>query len=292
MISKSTIRQSALAAIYAVMENGGSPENMDWELFWAIAEEKEREQLNLSIAKAIEHQCRTNAASSQLLAARSNAVFLAMEGDLTSAPLRGNLERYVRCSNEFDAALGTLHYSIKNKKRLSTEQISGDSKDVLRLATILIATAGELTPAFADFPAYRSVLEPLEATVRRRTKIMQACALLNDPLSLAHDKQFKGLARLAQDLRDLRPAAQELATSVLEHREQLEALMAPLLQNYSADRLDVVDKCILYLALYELEVGKLDTPIVVAEATALAHAYSGGKSAPFIHGIIAAAAKA
>jgi transcription termination factor NusB len=54
----------------------------------------------------------------------------------------------------------------------------------------------------------------------------------------------------------------------------------------------VVDRCILYIALYELEYNKLDTPIVVSEANALADAYSGGKSAPFIHGVISAAAKA
>lgn len=292
MISKSTIRQSALAAIYAVMENGGSPETMDWDLFWAIAEEKERERLCISVAKAIEHQCRANADSASLFATRAEAVFLSMEGDLTTAPLREGLERYVRCDNEFNAALGTLHYSVKNKKRISPGQIAADSADVLRLATILIETEKELVPAFADFPAYRSVLEPLEAAMRRRSKIMQACALLKEPEGLAGNTEFKGLARLAQDLQALRPAAQKLATDVLSHREHLDSRMAPLLQNYSADRLDSVDKCILYLALYELEISKLDTPIVVAEATALAHTYSGSKSAPFIHGIIAAAAKA
>ena len=41
-----------------------------------------------------------------------------------------------------------------------------------------------------------------------------------------------------------------------------------------------------------MDVNGLDTPIIVSEATALADAYSGGKSAPFIHGIISAAAKA
>lgn len=292
MISKSVIRQSALAAIYAVMENGGSPETMDWDLFWAIAEEKDSERLCLSIAKAIEHQCRANEDSASLFTKRAEAVFLSMEGDLTTAPLREGLERYVRCNNEFNAALGTLHYSVKNKKRISAGQIAADSADVLRLASVLIETARELTPGFADFPAYRSVLEPLEATMRRRTGIMQACAILKDPAGLAGNGEFKGLARLAQDLKALRPAAQKLATDVLTHRGQIEARMEPLLQNYSANRLDTVDKCILYLALYELEIAKLDTPIVVAEATALAHAYSGGKSAPFIHGIIAAAAKA
>jgi len=292
MIPKSVIRQSALTAIYAVMENGGSPETMDWDLFWTIAEEKASQRLCLSIAKAIEHQCRFNEDSTNLFDTRAADTFLAMEGDLTTASLREGLNRYERCNNEFNAALGTLHYSLKNKRRVSTEQIAGDSADVLRLASILIETAKELTPCFADFPAYRSVLDPLKAAIRRRSEIMKACVLLKEPAALADNMEFKGLARLAQDLKDLRPAAQKLASDVLAHREQFESRMAPLLQNYSLDRLDTVDKCILYLALYELEIGKLGTPIVVAEATALAQAYSGSKSAPFIHGIIAAAAKA
>lgn len=292
MISKSQVRQPALAAIYAVMENGGEPDSVDWELFWTIAEERKSEQLCLAVAKAIEHHCRANSDLSRLLSQRADDVLLSMEGDLTTAPLRAKLERYVCCNRQFDAALGTLHYSLKNKKRITTEQIHRDSEDVLKLAAVLIATDGELTPGFADFPAYHSVLEPLAAAVHRRTKLMEGCVLLRKPTDLADDEEFRGLAELAQDKETLRTAAQELATSVLKHKEMLDARLSALVQNYSVERMNMMDRCILYLALYECEITKLDTAVAIAEAARLANEYSGSKSVPFIHGIIAAAAKA
>ena len=82
----------------------------------------------------------------------------------------------------------------------------------------------------------------------------------------------------------------EMGDAVIARIPLVEPRLEVLLKNYSLERLDVVDKIILFIALYELEVNGLEVPIVVSEATALANEYSGSKSAPFIHGVIAAAA--
>ena len=54
----------------------------------------------------------------------------------------------------------------------------------------------------------------------------------------------------------------------------------------------MIDSGILLIALYELRFNGLEAAIVISEANQLADTYSGSKSAPFIHGILAAAAKA
>lgn len=290
MINKSKVRQAALNLIYAVEENGGTLENFDLNLFWEIAQEKEMDNYRKAQAKALLHAARSSADTARLLNTRGQAALDAMKDTLPAAKMAEDLERLMKRSAEFESALAALKYCLKDKRQDTTEQLGICCRDFMLLAHAIEGLAADLTPQFADFPEFRTELQQLESAINRRIKVMSVCASLRFPEELQGNVEFTNLVRCAEMLRELRPAAEKMALAVVAQREQMEERLSSLLQNYSLSRLDVVDKCIIYLALYELEVNKLDTPIVVSEATALAHAYAGGKSAPFIHGIISAAA--
>lgn len=292
MINKSKVRQAALNLIYAVEENGGDLQSFDLNLFWRITQEKDTDHYRQALAKALAHVVRSSADSARLLATRVETALDALHGDLTAVTLVEDMQRLQKRSTEFEAAVAAMRYCAKDKRQDSTDQLELCCKDVLHLAVAVEGLGRNLLPVLADYPVYRPVLEPLKSAVLRRGKLMAATAALATPLTLAEQQEFGGLVRCARLLEELRPEAERFALAVLSKKPQLEERLASLLQNYSMARLDVVDKCILFISLYELEFNKLDTPIVVSEATALADAYSGGKSAPFIHGIISAAAKA
>lgn len=291
MSNISKTRQVALHLIYSVIENGGKPEELDMGLFWDITLEKETEHLRKALTKAILHCCRSIGDTTRLLNTRAQSVEDAMHGDLTTAPLRETAERYCKNAAALNSALAALRYSLKDKRREGSYQLLLCCNDVLRLAATLEAGAETLEPMSMDFPAYNSVLAPFMAVIRRRSRVQKECAALAHPEALEGNAEYAALSRAARELEELKPAARELAEKVLATRDTLTPLIETQLQNYSMERLDVVDKCILLLALYELTVNKLPVAIVVSEATALADTYSGSKSAPFIHGIIAAVAQ-
>ena len=290
-INPARVRRSALNLMYAAMENGGSLDSLDTALFWNVALERDTDQYRTALAKAVLHTCRASADSARLLAERVQKAQEAMHADLTAAALREALERYTTRTDEWEESLAALRAELDNKRATDTEELARCTKSAITLARALGGLGMEMLPSFADFPAYRGVLEPLAAVVKRRGRLMEACAGMADEEYLAGKPEFAGLLRRMQDLAELRPAAENLARAALEHREELEAEISGLLEHYRTERLDTVDHCILLLMLYELRVEKLSTPIVVSEATELADTYSGGKSAPFIHGVIAAAAK-
>ena len=287
-ITLSKVRQSTLGYIYTYLANGSQP--VDSELFWSIAQEKEYENLRKAHAKAVLHTCRDAADSARLLADRLESTKNRMHGDMTTAALREEIERYAGQSIAFDAALRSLLYSLGDKMRDSSAPLAQRTSDVLRQAAVVESMGRELTLRFADFPCYRQQLEGLAAAVNRRARMMLACLVLQSPETLSDNKEYSGLARQAQDIQELRPAVEKLATAVIARIPLMESRLEGLLNNYSVDRLDYVDKAILYISLYELEENGLEVPIVVSEATALANEFSGSKSAPFIHGVIAAAA--
>lgn len=291
MSNISKTRQVALHLIYSVMENGGNPEELDMNLFWDITLEKETEHYRKALTKAILHSCRSISDTTRLLHTRCENLENAMHGDLTTAPLRETAERYTKNAESLDAAIAALRYSLKDKRREGSYQLQLCCNDVLRLAATLEATKETLEPMAADFPAYNRVLEPFMAVVRRRSRLQTNCAALRTPEILEDNVEFAAVAHAARELEELKPSARELAEKVLAKRDTLNPIIETQLKNYSMERLDVVDKCILLLALYELTVNKLPVAIVVSEATALADTYSGSKSAPFIHGIIGAVAQ-
>lgn len=288
-ISRSKVRQSALNYLYTYLSNGSQP--VDSQLFWSISQEKERDHFRTAHAKALLHACRATADSSRLLEERVQSVENMMHADLTAASLREEIERYRNQSSNFDAAVKALQYCCTDKRRETTDQLLLCTGDVLRLAAVVEALGRDLLPRFADFPAYRPQLDGLAATINRRARMLQVCITLAAPLELAGNKEYAGLVRQAQDLEELRPAVETLVKGIIARIPLMEPRLEGLLTNYSLERVDLVDKAILYIALYELEENGLEVPIVVSEATALANEYSGSKSAQFIHGIIAAAAK-
>lgn len=287
-ISRSKIRQTTVAYLYAYLSHGSQP--LDAELFWSMAQEKERDHLRVAQAKALLHAGRDHADSARLLAERLEQVENHMHADMTAASLREEMAHFVRQSEQFDAACKALRYCLGDKRRDTTEQLALCVGDVLRLAAVADAMGQELLPKFADFPAYRPQLACLSAVINRRARMWQTCKGLAHPEELEHNKEYIGLVRLANDMQELRPAVEKLVREVMARLPMLETRLESLLTNYSIERLDVVDKAILYLSLYELETSGLDIPIVVSEAISLAHEFSGSKSAPFIHGVIAAAA--
>lgn len=291
MSNISKTRQVALHLIYSVIENGGKPEELDMDLFWDITLEKETEHLRKALTKAILHSCRSIGDTTRLLNTRAQNIENTMHGDLTTAPLRETVERYCKNAAALDSALAALRYSLKDKRREGSHQLLLCCNDVLRLVAALEATTETLEPMAMDFPAYNNVLEPFMAVLRRRSRVQKECAVLAHPETVEGNAEYAAVGRAARELEELKPAAREMAEKVLAARDTLNPLIETQLQNYSMERLDVVDKCILLLALYELTVNKLPVAIVVSEATALADTYSGSKSAPFIHGIIAAVAQ-
>lgn len=288
-ISRSKVRQSALNYLYTYLTNGSQP--VDSQLFWSISLEKERDHFRTAHAKALLHACRATADSARLLVERVQAVENMMHADLTAASLREEIERYRNQSSNFDAAVKALQYCYTDKRRETTEQLLLCTGDVLRLAAVVEALGRDLLPRFADFPAYRPLLDGLAATINRRARMLQVCIILAAPLELTGNKEYAGLVRQAQDLEELRPAVESLVKGIIARIPLMEPRLEGLLTNYSLERVDMVDKAILYIALYELEENGLEVPIVVSEATALANEYSGSRSAQFIHGIIAAAAR-
>ena len=80
---------------------------------------------------------------------------------------------------------------------------------------------------------------------------------------------------------------ESLVRGVLDHQAELDLEITAYLQDWSLDRIVVVDRLVLQLAFYEL-LHSEDIPwkVIVDEAVLLCKSFSSDKSATFINGVL------
>lgn len=89
------------------------------------------------------------------------------------------------------------------------------------------------------------------------------------------------------DARPMREFARGLVNGVIEHRRKIDELISTYAQGWDMDRLPIVDRNILRIAIYEILWGA-DVPEAVAidEALTMAAMLSTEESAGYIHGVL------
>ncbi|MBP5260850.1 MAG: transcription antitermination factor NusB [Clostridiales bacterium] len=79
----------------------------------------------------------------------------------------------------------------------------------------------------------------------------------------------------------------DLTKGVIDNRESLDASFEPFLKNWRLERLPLIDRIILEIAVYEIKfMDSIQTPIAINEAVKLAKKYGTDKSSSFINGVL------
>lgn len=84
---------------------------------------------------------------------------------------------------------------------------------------------------------------------------------------------------------------EEVYFGILEHLEEIDALIQEMAANWSLNRIAKVDLSILRLAIYEIKYTDVPNKVAANEAVEIAKAYSTDKSPKFINGILGSVIK-
>lgn len=89
------------------------------------------------------------------------------------------------------------------------------------------------------------------------------------------------------DARPIREYAKELVTGVVDHRRKIDELISTYAQGWDMDRLPIVDRNILRIAIYEiLWANELPDAVAIDEALTMAAMLSTEESAGYVHGVL------
>jgi len=79
----------------------------------------------------------------------------------------------------------------------------------------------------------------------------------------------------------------EITTGVIDNRQSLDEAFKPFLKNWRLERLPVMDRIVLEIAVYEIRnMDSIHTSVSINEAVKLAKKYGTDKSSSFINGVL------
>jgi len=107
------------------------------------------------------------------------------------------------------------------------------------------------------------------------------------------EDEFADAVPEAALLENDRAFANALVAGTIERVSEADALIAAHARNWRVERMAVIDRLVLRLAIYEL-LARPETParVVINEALELARTFSGEEAVPFINGILDSVRKA
>ena len=91
---------------------------------------------------------------------------------------------------------------------------------------------------------------------------------------------------------DLPARAKRMVEGVATHLADLDGAIERASRGWRVDRMAVVDRCVLRLALFELLHTDTPTAVVIDQAVELAKTYSTARSGRFVNGVLGAIADA
>jgi len=107
--------------------------------------------------------------------------------------------------------------------------------------------------------------------------------LAGEPVDSVFGEFWKG-QKAETEVRDF---AESLVRGVLQHREVLDGAVAASAQHWRVERMAVVDRNVLRLAVYEILFhDDTPAPVVIDEAIEVAKKYGSAESGSFINGIL------
>jgi N utilization substance protein B len=123
---------------------------------------------------------------------------------------------------------------------------------------------------------------------RRKARII-ALKALYELDSVGHEPQ-ESLSRLLEDNpapADVAAFAQELVAGVLDHQQEIDAVIREKAPAWPLEQVAVVDRNILRLAIYEILIdNRVPVRAAINEAVELAKAFGGESSPKFVNGVL------
>jgi N utilization substance protein B len=126
----------------------------------------------------------------------------------------------------------------------------------------------------------------LRAETRMRARALQllyALELTGDTTTAAG---ADGVARLTGDVGLVTGRVEPLVEGIRNDVVAIDALAQAAADNWRLERIAVVERNILRLAIHELRCGRVPAKVVIDEALWLAHRFAGSRAPAFINGVL------
>lgn len=292
MASRRQIREAAVQFLYGADLDGRADPSALRDAFWDCVTESDRRNLQLATFRSVHHLAHGRSERLTEFFERQQAASLWLSSRPEAECLQNELSRIAELESSWSTALTTLEHLPKEDDDASVATSFGSALDHLFLINReLSAARSRLLDGLADFPALRGPLEAVAATIRRLQRFSERLTMVERPENFPDQADLARLRDSQSAITSLRTRTDELVDAILSHLDAIDATLSSVVDNYSPERIDPVDRAILRVATHEILYAATPANVAINEAIELAKRFGTTDSNRFVNGVLDRIAK-
>ncbi len=292
MPSRRHIREAVVQFLYcADLEGGADPAELRGP-FWDFVTESDRRSLLLATFRTVHHLAHGREGRLVEFAERHLIANTLLSAWPLAESLKTDLKRIAELESGWSSSLAKMERLPKDDDDASVaESFNTALRLFFKLDRELAAARKRFLEGLEDFPALRGQLEAVTASIRRLQRISDRLRMVEEPEKFPEQADLARLRDSKAEIHALRKKADELVDAILAMKEQIDATLAAVVENFSPERIDPVDRAILRLGTYEILHAATPPKVAINEAIELAKRFGTTDSKRFVNGVLDKIAK-
>jgi len=287
MPSRRQIREAVVQFLYCADLEGGADPAALREPFWNFVTESDRRALQLATFRTVHHLAHGRETRLVEFVDRANAAATLLSGWPEAEPLKISLEHLARQESSWSVALAKLERLPRDDDDASVaDSFSASLEEFFKIDRALAATRRAFLQATEDFPAIRGQLEPVSASVRRLQRVSDRLRMVEEPEKFPDQTDLAKLRASRAEILALREKTDAVVDAILLVKPRIDEDLAAVIDNFSPERIDPVDRAILRLGAYEILHANTPPKVVINEAVELAKRFGTTDSSRFVNGVL------
>ncbi len=292
MPSRRQIRESVVQFLYCADLEGGADPAALRDPFWDFVTESDRRSLQLATFRTVHHLAHGREGRLAEFVERQATASTLLAAWPEAEALKSGLQRIAELESGWSSSLAELERLPKDDDDASVAASFATALQKLFLIDRDLSSARiGFLEGIEDFPALRGQLEAVAATVRRLQRVSDRLRMVEEPEKFPEQADLARLRDSKAQIHELRRRSDELVDLVLAHKESIDSALASVVDNYSPERIDPVDRAILRLASHEILHAGTPPKVVINEAIELAKRFGTSDSRRFVNGVLDRIAK-
>jgi N utilization substance protein B len=292
MVSRRHIREAVVQFLYcADLEGGADPAALRGP-FWDFVTESDRRSLQLATFRTVHHLAHGREGRLHEFVERQTVAMALLSAWPLAECLKIDLKRIAELESGWSTSFAKLERLPKDDDDASVAESFGDAlKALFKVDRELAAARRRFIEGLEDFPALRGQLEAVAATIRRLQRISDRLRMVEEPEKFPEQTDLARLRDSKAEIHALRKKADDLVDSILAKKEQIDEMLATVVENFVPERIDPVDRAILRLGTYEIFHTETPPKVAINEAIELAKRFGTTDSKRFVNGVLDKVAK-
>ncbi|MGL5018450.1 MAG: transcription antitermination factor NusB [Luteolibacter sp.] len=292
MPSRRHIREAVVQFLYcADLEGGADPAALRGP-FWDFVTESDRRSLQLATFRTVHHLAHGREGRLQEFVERQELATTLLSAWPQAESLKIDLKRIAELESGWSTSFAKLERLPKDDDDASVAESFGDALEILfKVDRDLAAARRRFLEGLEDFPALRGQMEAVAATIRRLQRISDRLRMVEEPEKFPEQADLARLRDSKLEISKLREMSDELVDQILATKESIDVTLATVVENFSPERIDPVDRAILRLGTYELLHAETPPRVAINEAIELAKRFGTTDSRRFVNGVLDKIAK-